>query len=218
MYALFLSCILIFLQTREEFILILQPIIVDIDGTLIRKDMLHESALKVLFNNPFEIFRIIYNLSKRKAANKQFLSDRSIFDPSILPYNNDLLTWLKQQKDQGRKLILCTASDLTIANKISNFFGIFNEVIASEGITNLAGKHKAEALEKRFGRSGFDYLGNSQADIVIWQSARRAIVVNASSSMTKKVEANCEVDQVFPSLILGPLASLKVLRVHQWPW
>jgi 4-hydroxybenzoate polyprenyltransferase/phosphoserine phosphatase len=192
------------------------PLVIDLDGTLIRTDMLHESALRVLRDTPFDTLRIPYWLLKGKAALKQHLANRTEFNPNSLPYNCDLLDWLKQQQQQGRKLILCTASDLSIATAISEHLGVFDEVMASDGVTNLAGKHKAEALEQRFGHAGFDYAGNSRADLHVWQSARRAIIVNASTDLTEKVQAFCEVEQIFPSPSIGVKTLRRVLRVHQW--
>lgn len=192
------------------------PLIVDLDGTLIRTDMLHESALRVLRDAPFDILRIPYWLSKGKSALKRNLAGRTDFDPTTLPYNQDLLNWLKQKKAQDRKLILCTASDLSIATAISKHLGVFDEVMASDGTTNLAGKHKAEALAQRFGHAGFDYAGNSRADLAVWQHARRAIVVNAPIDLVEKVRTFCEVEQIFSSPSLGLTAWRRVLRVHQW--
>ena len=189
---------------------------VDLDGTLIRTDMLHESALMALRDNPLDTLRIPYWLSQGKAVLKRHLALRSNFEASSLPYNHDLLNWLKQQRTQGRKLILCTASDLSIATAISDHLGIFDEVMASDGIKNLAGKHKAEALEQHFGRAGFDYAGNSHADLAVWQRARRAVVVNASAALGRKAEAYCEVERVFPSPTLGFTTWRRVLRMHQW--
>jgi 4-hydroxybenzoate polyprenyltransferase/phosphoserine phosphatase len=196
--------------------LISPPLVIDLDGTLIRTDMLHESALKMLREAPLDTLRIPYWLSKGKAVLKRRLADRTIFDPGSLPYNYDLLTWLKQQKTGGRKLILCTASDIAIATAISTHLGVFDEVMASDGIKNLAGKNKAEALEQRFGRAGFDYAGNSRADIPVWQNARRAIIVNASIDLTEKVQAFCKVEEIFPSPAIDLKTLRRVLRVHQW--
>ena len=192
------------------------PLVVDLDGTLIRTDMLHESALRALRDNPFDTLRIPYWLSQGKAVLKRNLSNRTDFDPSSLPYNHDLLDWLKQQRAQGRKLVLCTASDHSIAIAISEHLGIFDEVMASDGTTNLAGKNKAEALERRFGHAGFDYAGNSRADLAVWQCARQAVVVNASAGLAKQAGVYCEVEQVFPSSTVGFTSWLRVLRVHQW--
>ena len=194
----------------------LRPLVVDLDGTLIRTDMLHESALRILRDRPFETLRIPYWLSRGKAVLKRRLARRVGFDPSSLPYNRDFLDWLKQQRTQGRTLILCTASDCSIASAIADHLGFFDGVMASDGILNLAGNHKAEALVQRFGHAGFDYAGNSNADLAVWQRARRAVVVNASMGLVKKAGACCEVERVFPSPTAGFTAWRRVLRVHQW--
>jgi len=147
---------------------------------------------------------------------KQHLAKRTDFDPTSVPYNHELLDWLKQQQAQGRKLVLCTASDRFIAIAISEHVGVFDEVMASDGTTNLAGKHKAEALEQRFGRAGFDYVGNSSADLAVWQCARRAVVVNASTKIVQQAGVHCEVERVFASPTVGFTVYRRVLRVHQW--
>lgn len=196
--------------------MVIYPLVVDLDGTLVHTDMLHESALRVLRDSPMDTFRIPFWLSKGKAVLKQHLASRTEFDPTSLPYNGELLDWLRQQKSAGRKLVLCTASDRSIALSIAGHLDIFDEVIASDGLINLAGKHKAEALEQRFGRSGFDYAGNSIADLAVWEYARRAVIVNASNGLAKKAGEVCQVEQVFPPRARGFSAWRRVLRVHQW--
>ncbi len=192
------------------------PLVVDLDGTLILTDMLHETALKALRESPLSVLKIPCWLSRGKAVLKRKLADRTDFDAGALPYNKGFLEWLHTQKELGRRLILCTASDASIANAISKHLGVFDDVMASEGVVNLAGQHKADALEDRFGQSGFDYAGNSEADVAVWRRARRAIVVNASPSVTRKAQACCEVEQVFPPAEQGFTAWRRVLRVHQW--
>lgn len=192
------------------------PLVIDLDGTLIHTDMLHESALHVLRNHPLDALCIPMWLARGKAALKQKLAARSNLDPSALPYNLELLTWLKAQKTQGRTLILCTASDHSIATAIAKHLDIFDEVMASNGDTNLAGANKAKALEARFGRAGFDYAGNSTADIAVWKTARNAIVVNASSQLTAAAAQCCTVEQVFPPPTTNVKTWLRMLRVHQW--
>lgn len=149
------------------------PLVVDLDGTLINTDTLHESALRVLRDAPLDALRIPYWLSRGKAVLKQCLADRAKLDPAHLPYNQVLLDWLREQRIAGRRLILCTASDHSFAQAVADHVGVFDEVMASNGVTNLAGQNKAKALEHRFGPQGFDYAGNSFADLKVWQSARK---------------------------------------------
>lgn len=200
----------------EEISVIHQPLVVDLDGTLIHTDMLHESALRVLRDNPLTTLRIPFWLSKGKAVLKRNLAACTEFDPGLLPYNSELVEWLKQQRDRGRKLVLCTASDKSIAVSIARYLGIFDDVIASDGAVNLAGAHKSAMLEQRFGRSGFDYAGNSTADLPIWARARRGVLVNASNGVARKAGDLCEIEQVFPPKVLRFSSWRRVLRMHQW--
>ncbi len=192
------------------------PLIVDLDGTLIRTDMLHESSLRVLRDKPFHIFLIPYWLSQGKAILKKQLARHANIDAGALPYNHNLIDWLKQQKSQGRKLVLCTATDLSIANRIADYLGTFDEVLASDGESNLAGQRKADLLVQRFGHAGFDYVGNSHADLDVWKSARRGILVEASKNVLQKAREICEVEKEFRTRELGFATWWKVLRIHQW--
>ncbi|WP_028101440.1 UbiA family prenyltransferase [Pseudoduganella violaceinigra] len=192
------------------------PLIIDLDGTLIHTDMLHESALRALRDNPVEVLRIPYFLARGKAVLKRRLAQGSDFDAASLPYNQALLEWLRQQRRDGRKLILCTASDLSIANAIAGHLGVFDEVMASDGVRNLSGENKAAALVARFGQAGYDYAGNSQADLPVWRSARRAVVVNAPAGVARRAAGCCEIERAFAAPPAGFSAWRRVFRVHQW--
>jgi len=192
------------------------PIVVDLDGTLIHTDMLHESALGVLRDRPLAVLRIPAWLLNGKAVLKRELADRCACNPAALPYNLALLAWLETERARGRRLILCTASDRSVATAIAAHLAVFDEVMASDGVLNLAGPNKALALEQRFGAGGFDYAGNSGADLAVWARARRAIVVNASRRVVRLAGERCEVERVFPRAAPGLHAAAKVLRVHQW--
>ncbi|MDD5273799.1 MAG: UbiA family prenyltransferase, partial [Methylovulum sp.] len=192
------------------------PLVIDLDGTLTRTDMLHESAVRVLCDRPLEALAIPYWLWQGKAVLKKNLAERACFDAASLPYDRPFLDWLTTQRAQGRQLVLCTASDAAIATKIAGHLGLFDEVMASDGVLNLAGAHKAQALVQRFGRGGFDYAGNSQADLAVWQCARHAIVVNASDKLTRQAAACCHVEQVFAPPTVTPALWSRMLRVHQW--
>lgn len=194
----------------------LLPLCIDLDGTLIHSDMLHESTLRLLGESPLSVFLIPFWLASGKAVLKRNLFERVNFDPASLPYNVELIAWLRQQRSEGRRLVLCTASDQGVAEAIASHLDLFDEVLASDGVVNLAGSHKADALIARYGDRCFDYAGNSVADLPVWEHARRAIVVNASASLQQEAEACAEVEQVFETPAKGFGVWRKALRVHQW--
>ena len=166
------------------------PLVVDLDGTLIKTDLLWESLARLLRRNPFAIFAVLFWWARGRAFLKRKLASRVKIDPATLPYHEKFLAFLREQKNAGRKIILATASDLQMALPIANYTGIFDEVLASDGKTNLRSANKLKALTEKFGERGFDYAGNSSADFAVWRGAREAIVVNASQTVSKRA-AQC---------------------------
>jgi phosphoserine phosphatase len=128
---------------------------------------------------------------------KKKIAARVELNAASLPYHQPFLEHLKAERRKGRKLILATAADRHQAQNVAAYLGIFDDVIASDGHTNMRGKTKANALVERFGKKGFDYAGNSSVDLPVWQQARHAIVVNASDSLARRARHRTEVSEVF---------------------
>lgn len=194
-----------------------QPLVVDLDGTLIKTDLLVESANEQLIANPLNAFKLFGRLQQSKASLKAHLAGLSQIDPASLPYNKAVVAWLHQQKVLGREIILATASHQLLADRVAAHLGFFDEVLATEGVLNLKAQNKRDALIKRFGEHGFDYVGNDEPDIAVWQAARKAYVVSSSLAFINRVKALGNLEEVFSAeqLPLG-LALTKALRPHQW--
>ena len=166
------------------------PLVVDLDGTLIRTDIMWESLSRLLRRNPLAIFQILFWWTRGRALLKQKLAARVQIDPATLPYHEKFIAWLHAEKASGRKIILATASDLKMAQPIAAHVGLFDEVLASDGKINLRSENKLRALTEKFGERGFDYAGNSSADFAVWRGSREAVVVNASRRVLREA-ANC---------------------------
>lgn len=193
----------------------LPPLIVDLDGTLIRTDLLHESALKLARQQPASLLSWPGWLARGKAFLKRQIADRVSLDWTSLPYNEELLARLRQEKGQ-RRLVLCTASDQRYAQAVADHLQLFDEVLGSDGQTNLSATRKAQRLVERFGAKGFDYVGNSRDDLPVWRQARHALVVNAPAAVARQARAQAEVvhEQAAPDG--GWRTWLRALRAHQW--
>ncbi len=192
------------------------PLAVDLDGTLVLSDTLHESIIKLVKSQPLSVLLLPLWLARGKAYLKQQIGARVEPDPALLPYNAPLIKWLKQERDNGRSLSLCTASNEGIANTIAEHIGLFDSVIASNGKDNIKGVAKRAALEERFGIQGFSYAGNAPADLAVWQGARSAIVVSGDTGLVDKARALCEIEKTFPREMNNPRDILRLLRTHQW--
>ena len=192
------------------------PLVVDLDGTLIRTDMLWESLVRRLRQNPFALFQIGGWVLHGRARLKKELAQRVQIDPATLPYNAALLAWLRTEKAAGRKIILATASDLKMAQPIADHVGLFDAVLASDGKTNLRSENKLRALTQQFGERGFDYAGNSSADYPVWRGAHAAVVVNARPAVQKQAATCTAIDRVFEPATSPLRAFVRCLRPHQW--
>ena len=167
------------------------PLAVDLDVTVILTDMSYMTVSRVLLVRPWLVPWMLYKeFSGRRSVWKRALGEKLNFDPEKLTYHEEFLRWLKQQKEAGRILILCTASDRPVAEKIAGHIGIFDDVMATDMGPNLAGENKAAALVERFGEKGFGYAGNSKSDLAVWPHAGEVIVVNAKPSVRRLIEAD----------------------------
>jgi 4-hydroxybenzoate polyprenyltransferase/phosphoserine phosphatase len=193
-----------------------QVIAVDLDGTLVLTDTLHESVLAFLKEKFFLILLLPIWLLRGKAAFKSKLVDCVSLNAALLPYNRALIDWLIGQRASGKKIVLTTAADQRIANAVSQHIGLFDEALGSDGKTNNASENKSKLLDERFGPNNWDYVGNSKADLAVWKSANQAIVVNASQSVVKQAKQNGNVSFVIPATPVAFIDWLKVIRVHQW--
>ncbi len=191
------------------------PLCIDLDGTLIRSDLLAESALALLGRNPLYLFLFPLWLLRGRAHLKRRIAERVTLDAASLPYDARLLEWLRSQAG-ARQRVLCTASDQKFAEAVAAHAGCFDTALGSDGSRNLSGRHKAETLSALYGEKGFDYAGNARIDLQVWKHARRAIVVNAGGGLVAAVQRRYEVEKVFPSERRPLRAWIKGLRLYQW--
>jgi len=192
------------------------PLAVDLDGTLIRTDMMWETLVRLLRKNPLAAVASLFALLRGRAHFKRTIAAQAQVDPHYVPFHEPFLAWLKQQKAAGRTLVLATASDINMAKPVAAQVGLFDDVMASDGKTNLRNAAKRRALSERFGERGYDYAGNSHDDLGVWPGSHEAVVVNASASLAERAAQVTRVGQTFlnSDSKLGPL--LRSLRPHQW--
>lgn len=193
------------------------PLVVDLDGTLVHADTLHESLLLLAGRQPWALASLFPLALRNRAAFKRRLAQRVRPDPSLLPYNDELLRLLKREASAGRSLILATGADQAVADDVAKHLGIFAKVHGSNGVINLTGRRKAELLSASYGRARWLYAGNSTTDLAVWAESGGALVVNGAAGLAAGVTAQS-------IALLGELPAtgkslkvwLRMLRLHQW--
>ncbi len=196
-----------------------EPLCIDLDGTLLKTNTLFEQILILLRTEPWKILRLLIWLSRGgKVYFKAQLARTVHLNIASLPYRQEVLDYANNSKAVGRKLILASAANEHIAQQIAQHLGIFDEVFASDDITNLKSTVKAQLLTQKFGYRRFDYMGNSRADLPVWKASRKAIVVAGSKTVTmavKRTVSQIEILSVVPN-IARVKAWWKALRPYQW--
>ncbi|BCQ24021.1 UbiA family prenyltransferase [Caballeronia sp. NK8] len=194
-----------------------KPIVVDLDGTLIRSDVLVESGFAFLRAFPLRFYAPLLWLARGgKAMLKTRLAEHANIDVSVLPYDPELIAWLSEARESGRSLVLATASHERFAKGIADHLGIFDTVFATNETINLSAGKKRDALVAEYGEKGFDYVGNSHDDVPVWQAADCAYVVNPLPGVARAAHGNGNVERVFESRPSTLRVWAKSLRLHQW--
>jgi 4-hydroxybenzoate polyprenyltransferase len=192
------------------------PLYVDMDGTLVKTDLLAESFFALMKQNILHLLQIPFWLCKGKAYLKQQMAIRVDLDVETLPYNEEFLKFLRDCRKDGRTLYLATASNEKFAHAIADHLGIFDGVIASDADTNRTGKRKLERMVDSCGPGGFDYAGNAKVDLIIWKQAREAIVVNPHRGVQRDLKKLDKKMLIFENLPPPFKAYFKAIRPHQW--
>jgi 4-hydroxybenzoate polyprenyltransferase/phosphoserine phosphatase len=192
------------------------PLALDLDGTLIATDTLHECLLRHFRNAPQDLLKAPLWLVGGRAHFKQRVADALTQDDiDALPVTTGLVDLAQREAEKGRKIILATAANRAIAEKVRARFPFISEVLASDGAENLKGEAKAALLERHC-PDGFIYAGDSEADLHVWRRAKGAIVVERGRRLSAKAQqATPVVARIRPE---GRRVSVlrRALRLHQW--
>ncbi len=194
-----------------------EVICVDLDGTLVQTDTLYELLILSLKQNLFLIFLLPWWLLKGKAYFKSKLSSFAKLPAETLLYNDAVIEYLNQRRANGAKLYLVTASNQRVADEVANHLGIFSGQYGSSEANNLKSKSKAQFLNSKFGEFRYEYIGNDTADINVWKSSARAVVVSRNKRLiesAKKINKDVSVLSGFNRTSFK--SYIRLMRPHQW--
>ena len=140
------------------------PLVIDIDGTFLKTDMLFEGFWQALGKQPFATIKAAATLFFDRPRLKARIAEIADVRADLLPVNSAVLELVEQAKAQGREVIFASAADQHVVGRLAELYGLAGEHLASDGRTNMKGGTKAKALEARFGKGGFAYAGDAPAD------------------------------------------------------
>lgn len=188
---------------------------VDLDGTLVRTDTLQESLVALVRHRPWLVLALPWWLLRGRAHFKARVASAVDLDPASLPYNTELVAFLREESAAGRPLALATASHATTAKRIAGHVGLFSAVHATDGVVNRKGAAKADLLAHAYGEGAFSYAGDARADLAVWKRARSAILVNVSRDVRNELDG-VPVEREFASSASRARGLWRLMRPHQW--
>ena len=168
-----------------------EALFVDLDGTLVSTDVLYEALVLGVKRRPLLLFTFLQWAVQGRAVAKRNLAQQVQPDPKCLPYSEEVLAFLREEKMRGRTLVLATASDTVWAQAIARHVGCFDDVLASDGQRNLKGIEKLHAIQAYCRDHGFDsfaYIGDAPADLPIWEQAAHVYVVAPTARLLQAIQ------------------------------
>ena len=165
-----------------------RPLVVDLDYTLVKTDLLFEGLWSIFRESPLRFFSLLVSLPRGKAFFKKKVAEVSKLNISEIPFNDVVLDYIHQWKQQGKSVLLVTAADQSIADRVGEHLGVFDGVHGSKDNINLKASEKAKFLCNLCGSKGFAYMGDSNSDFKVWEHASQIIAVRASKSRKRRLK------------------------------
>jgi 4-hydroxybenzoate polyprenyltransferase/phosphoserine phosphatase len=191
------------------------PLVIDVDGTLIKSDLLLESALKLVKQSPLSIIWMVrWLLSGGKARLKSRIAERVELDIGHMPFCDEVLTLCRQARQQGRRVLLATGAAMKYAQQIALLLRV-DSVMATTEKHNLTGDNKLQAILGECDQGEFVYAGNEAVDLEIWRCAGGAVVCGNARLAAAAAKVTPVQEHIRPTSV-GLRVLAKTLRMHQW--
>lgn len=192
------------------------PLYVDADGTLLKTDLLLESALRLFKRSPASLLSMLrWLIVGGPARLKHEIAQRVDLDASKLPYRSEIVALCREAQDAGRKVVLATGSNTKYAEAVADHLGLFDATLATTATHNLTGRRKLEAILGECSARRFVYAGNEAKDLKIWGHAGAAIVCG-SHDLARQAAAVAVVERHVSAQPAGLRVLLRAIRIHQW--
>jgi len=190
--------------------------VVDLDGTLIRGDLLWEALIGLVRQRTWQVILLPFWLLGGRARFKSQISKFYSPDPSALPYRREVLDHCRVAKENDRRLILASASPKAWVDPVADHLALFQAVLSSQGDRNLRGAEKLAAIRGEIGSVPFDYIGDSKSDSPVWQDAEEAIALEGNPSASRALSKHPNPRFLPDGTQSGPRAAIRAMRPRQW--
>jgi phosphoserine phosphatase len=164
---------------------------VDLDGSLIRGDVLRNACFAVV-GRPWLWPSCGAWLLRGRAYFKHRLSLSVVRDPAVMRFRASVLDLISHRKAAGDRIVLASATAARWASDVAAHLKCFDDVLASTSELNLKGVNKLAAIQAYCAArkiSRFGYVGDSCADLPIWTAADECYFVGDRRAVLAGLDA-----------------------------
>ena len=189
------------------------PLIVDMDGFLVRADLSAETLVGELEGTVSRMSNAIRGDRTGIKPEKIAEYARKGVDVSALPLQHDLVDYISACAETGREIHLVTSAAQEIADAVATRLGIFTSATGATPSRTMTNADKLAFAKTRF-PAGFAYAG--RAPQLLAEAATIVIAKGDAAGARKAHErgATIEAEIAAPSATLKTW--IKALRCHQW--
>lgn len=152
-----------------------RPLILDVDGTLLKNDLTHEMILAAVMRDPGKAPHYARVGKRDKPQMKQEMVARisDTLDIEVMPLEPKIVALAEQAVADGCEVYLCSGSEQSLVDRLGARLDFVTECFGTSPTYNMTSENKAAFLCERFA-DGFDYAGNSTQDFAVWKAAQSA--------------------------------------------
>jgi len=191
-----------------------KPLVLDVDGTFLRTDLMLESLWAGLGRAPRETLAAVRATLGRPAAFRREVTRLVPPRVDLLPIRVEIAERALAASEAGREVVLVSGADDGLIDRLAGYYG-FTAGLGADGRRDVAGEGRAAVLKSAFGLRGYDYAGDSAGDRAAWLAADRAVVVGGRPGLLAELQAAGRRVEVVPGGWRWR-DLVQALRPHQW--
>jgi phosphoserine phosphatase len=161
------------------------PLVLDLDGTLIRCTSFRRELKDVLIRMG-PVWTILNGIKERafsKAKFKLFISDVAGNLSYVGCIRWEIVKLVNLHLSNGGEVLVASAASPRSVRTVLEAADLSLPVIASTAEQNMKGNRKAQAITQRLAGAKFTYIGDSVADIPVFNASAAAYLVSPRLSV-----------------------------------
>ncbi len=128
----------------------LPVLVVGLERTVVRTDLLLEAAFAEVRRSPTALARMAgWALGGRLKLGQRLAAH---FEPSALPYREELIERLRTERARGRRVVLVSNSEGSLVDAVAAHLGVFDTVVAPRAAQSDLGESVSARLDRDFPR------------------------------------------------------------------